>query len=59
MTISRYAERSATVGSGLAEGETVVLAGVHTVYEGERVVAVKPLFTDDDTASAAAPASAP
>jgi membrane fusion protein, multidrug efflux system len=59
VTLSSYAERSATVSGGLAEGETVVLAGVHTVYEGERVVPVKPLFTDDDRPSAAVLASAP
>ncbi len=57
--ISRYAERTATVNGGLSEGETVVLAGVHTVYEGERVTPVKPLFTDDETAPAAVLASAP
>jgi multidrug efflux system membrane fusion protein len=57
--IGSYAEHSATVSGGLAEGETVVQAGVHTVYEGERVVPVKPLFTDDDTPSAAVLANAP
>ena len=53
VAISSYAERSATVSSGLADGETVVLAGVHTVYEGERVVPVRPLFTDEDVPTAA------
>jgi membrane fusion protein, multidrug efflux system len=53
VTISSYAERSATVSSGLADGETVVLAGVHTVYDGERVTPVKPLFTDEDVSTAA------
>ena len=59
VTISRYTERSAVVSSGLAEGERLVLAGVHTVYEGEQVAPVKPLFTDEDAASAAVLASAP
>ena len=59
VTISRYTERSAVVSSGLAEGERLVLAGVHTVYEGEQVAPVKPLFTDEDAASAAVLASVP
>jgi RND family efflux transporter MFP subunit len=53
VTIARYAERSATVTQGLCEGDTVVLAGVHTVYEGERVAAVRPLFSDEALATAA------
>jgi membrane fusion protein, multidrug efflux system len=59
VTISSYSERSATIKGGLAEGETVVLAGVHTVYEGERATAVKPLFTDDDAAGTMAAANSP
>jgi multidrug efflux system membrane fusion protein len=59
VTISSYSERSATINVGLAQGETLVLAGVHTVYEGERVIAVKPLFTDDDAAAAVAMANSP
>ena len=59
VTISSYAERTATVSSGLADGETVVLAGVHTVYDGERVMPVKPLFTDEDVQATAAVASVP
>jgi len=37
----------------LSDGDTVLLAGVHTVYAGERVKAVKPLFSDDETTAAA------
>jgi multidrug efflux system membrane fusion protein len=59
VTVVRYTERSATVSSGLVEGDTVVQAGVHTVYEGEPVTAVKPLFADDDAAPRAALANAP
>jgi multidrug efflux system membrane fusion protein len=59
VTVSSYAERSATVTSGLAEGDTVVLAGVHTVYEGELVAPVKPLFTEDDVQAAAVVANSP
>jgi membrane fusion protein, multidrug efflux system len=55
VTVRSYAERSAIVSGGLTEGESVVLAGVHTVYAGERVTPVKPLFADEGTAEAAAP----
>jgi membrane fusion protein, multidrug efflux system len=44
VTISGYTDRSALVTSGLKDGDTVVQAGVHTVYAGQRVQAVKPLF---------------
>ena len=59
VTVARYTERDITVSSGLADGDTVVLAGVHTVYEAEPVTAVKPLFTDEEGASAAPGADAP
>jgi RND family efflux transporter MFP subunit len=49
VTVHSYAERSAIVSGGLAEGESLVLAGVHTVYAGERVKPVKPLFTDEES----------
>jgi hypothetical protein len=41
-----------TVDDGLHEGDRIVAAGVHTVYAGERVTAVTPLFAE-------APESAP
>jgi multidrug efflux system membrane fusion protein len=47
VTVRTYTERSAVVTSGLAEGESLVLAGVHTVFAGQHVRAVKPLFADD------------
>jgi membrane fusion protein, multidrug efflux system len=47
VTVRTYTERSAVVTNGLAEGDSLVLAGVHTVFAGEHVRAVKPLFTDD------------
>jgi hypothetical protein len=40
----------------LKDGETVVLAGVHTVYAGERVAPVRPLF--DEQGDVAGPALA-
>jgi multidrug efflux system membrane fusion protein len=47
VTVRTYTERSAVVTSGLAEGESLVLAGVHTVFAGQHVRGVKPLFADD------------
>jgi multidrug efflux system membrane fusion protein len=47
ITVRRYTERNAVVTSGLAEGDSLVLAGVHTVFAGQHVRAVKPLFADD------------
>ena len=44
VTVGRYGERSVTVTGGLKDGESVVLAGVHTVYAGEHVRQAKPLF---------------
>jgi multidrug efflux system membrane fusion protein len=45
ITASRYDAHSATVTDGLRDGERVVLAGVHTVFAGEQVRPVAPLFT--------------
>jgi membrane fusion protein, multidrug efflux system len=47
VTVRTYTERAAVVTSGLAEGDSLVLAGVHTVFAGQHVHAVKPLFADD------------
>ncbi|HME41006.1 MAG TPA: efflux RND transporter periplasmic adaptor subunit [Steroidobacteraceae bacterium] len=44
VTVARYSERAAMVTAGLRDGDSIVLAGVHTVYAGEHVKAVKPLF---------------
>lgn len=44
ISVSSYTERGSLVSAGLHDGDTVVLAGVHTVYAGERVTAAKPLF---------------
>jgi membrane fusion protein, multidrug efflux system len=44
VTVRSYSDHSTVVTSGLKEREAVVLAGVHTVYAGERVAAVRPLF---------------
>ena len=46
VTVSHYGERSVTVTSGLLDGDTVVIAGVHTVYAGQHVTPTKPMFAD-------------
>ena len=45
---NRYDAQTATITAGLRDGERVVLAGVHTVFAGELVRAVAPLFTPQD-----------
>jgi multidrug efflux system membrane fusion protein len=50
VTVSSYSERGAIVSEGLKDGEAVVLAGVHTVYAGEHVKQVKPLFAGEEDA---------
>jgi hypothetical protein len=45
------------VSGGLRDGDTVVLAGVHTVYAGEHVMPVRPMF--DREGEVAGPAANP
>ncbi len=47
--VQSHAERTSSV-VGLRAGETIVLAGVHTVYAGERVQAAPPLFAAEPNA---------
>jgi membrane fusion protein, multidrug efflux system len=47
VAVTSYRERSATVTGGLKDGDNVVLAGVHTVYAGQHVKQVRPLFDGD------------
>lgn len=42
-----YSGHSTVITSGLRDGDVVVLAGVHTVYAGEHVTPVRPLFDDE------------
>ena len=44
VTVRSYSDHATVITGGLKEGEAVVLAGVHTVYAGERVAPVRPLF---------------
>ena len=52
--VGRYSDRDTLITAGLNEGDVVVLAGVHTVYAGERVKPVKPLFDGQDNIDGAA-----
>jgi len=58
--VGRYSDRTMQITAGLNEGDMVVLAGVHTVYAGQPVKPVRPLFDgqalsdDQDRAGGAA-----
>ncbi|MFL6602760.1 MAG: efflux RND transporter periplasmic adaptor subunit [Steroidobacteraceae bacterium] len=52
--VGRYSDRSTLITAGLNDGDVVVLAGVHTVFAGESVRPVRPLFDSQDNIDAAA-----
>jgi hypothetical protein len=54
--VRSYGNHSSIVTGGLRDGDTVVLAGVHAVYQGERVTVVRPLFDADGEVVGPAPA---
>lgn len=47
VSVTRYDARTITVAGGLADGERIVLQGVHTVHPGEQVRPVAPLHPED------------
>jgi len=47
VTIQRYDERTVSLGSGLHDGDRVVLQGVHAVSSGQHVQVVPPLHSED------------
>jgi membrane fusion protein, multidrug efflux system len=55
--VSSYTDRSTVVTAGLNDGDLVVLAGVHTVYAGQHVKPVHPLFDGEGNIDGPAPAS--
>jgi multidrug efflux system membrane fusion protein len=59
VAVRSYGDHSSVVTGGLKDGDTVVLAGVHTVYPGERVTAVRPLFDGEGDVAGPAPSVAP
>jgi hypothetical protein len=54
VTVGRYSDRDTLITAGLNDGDMVVLAGVHTVYAGQRVKPVRPLFDGEDNIDGAA-----
>ena len=56
VTVRSYSDHSTTISGGLKDGESVVLAGVHTVYAGEHVSPVRPLFDGEGDVAGPAPA---
>ncbi len=52
VVVRNYREKTVTLTGGLKEGDRIVQAGVHTVYAGERVKPVDPLFAADVAAGA-------
>jgi multidrug efflux pump subunit AcrA (membrane-fusion protein) len=58
VAVRSYSERAAIVTAGLTEGESLVLAGVHTVFPGQHVEPVKPLFADEGSDDSATPLAA-
>jgi RND family efflux transporter MFP subunit len=59
VTVRSYGDHSSVVSAGLQNGDTVVLAGAHTVYAGEHVTPVRPLFDDDGEVAGPAPSGSP
>ena len=55
VTVRSYSDHSTIIGSGLKDGDVVVLAGVHTVYAGEHVTPVRPLFDDEGDVAGPSP----
>jgi multidrug efflux system membrane fusion protein len=55
VTVRSYSDHSAIVGNGLKDGDVVVLAGVHTVYAGQHVTPVRPLFDGEGDVAGPAP----
>lgn len=54
VTVAHYGESEVEVTGGLKDGEVVVAAGAHTVYESERVSVTQPMFAADSDTPASA-----
>lgn len=55
VTVRSYSDHS-TIVDGLKDSDVVVLAGVHTVYAGQHVTPVRPLFDGEGDVAGPAPA---
>lgn len=56
--VRSYGERTTTLVNGIRDGEQIVLAGVHTVFAGQHVKPVKPLFSGEGDVDGPAPQGA-
>jgi multidrug efflux system membrane fusion protein len=56
--VSTYTDHATVVTAGLNDGDVVVLAGVHTVYAGQHVRPVRPLFDGEGDVEGPATADA-
>lgn len=54
VTVGSYAESAVLITGGLKDNETIVVAGVHTVFAGQSVRPVKPLFAAESELARAA-----
>jgi multidrug efflux system membrane fusion protein len=52
VTVGSYSERGTLITRGLKDGDNVVLAGVHTVFAGQQVKPVRPLFDGEGEGAA-------
>jgi hypothetical protein len=57
--VGSYTDHTSVVTAGLNDGDVVVLAGVHTVYAGQHVRPVRPLFDGEGNIEGPASASHP
>ena len=56
VTVRSYGDHTTVITGSLKDGETVVVAGVHTVFAGQHVTAVRPLFDEGGDVAGPAPA---
>jgi len=56
--VGSYTDHTSVVTAGLNDGDVVVLAGVHTVYAGQHVKPVRPLFDGEGNIDGPTPAAA-
>ena len=54
VNVKSYTDHKTVITAGLNDGDVVVLAGVHTVYAGEHVRPVRPLFDGEGDVDGAA-----
>jgi RND family efflux transporter MFP subunit len=55
--VSSYTDHTSVIAGGVNDGDVVVLAGVHTIYAGQHVRPVRPLFDGEGDIEGPAPAT--